>query len=156
MSDSVADVGRPRAASLSRNIKRVRTLEPGPVSKLSPAPNTSTFPRTQTIDIREPDRPVHRGGAHSTAIPHIGAGLGDGMRRRTTGVALERSMRLVTALESKNADLSCNSCFETSRGRSCQGQYWRLPTDSNASDCYDTGLWWISEPRQICSYRGKR
>ncbi|KAL7010097.1 hypothetical protein EMMF5_000116 [Cystobasidiomycetes sp. EMM_F5] len=91
MSDSVADVGRPRAASLSRNIKRVRTLEPGPVSKLSPAPNTSTFPRTQTIDIREPDRPVHRGGAHSTAIPHIGAGLGDGMRRRTTGVALERT-----------------------------------------------------------------
>lgn len=74
-----------------KSFKRVRTMDV-PRDRVEfgpPVSNTKHFPRTQTIEIREPT--INRNAAHSTALPHIGSmGGADNMRRRT-GIPLELS-----------------------------------------------------------------
>lgn len=97
MSDP-AIIGRappPPHLDLQREFKRVRTMDPPRPAATSPA--TGTFPRTQTIEIREPKHPDRPRG-YSSALPHVGAmhGLSGDARRRaptasSSGAPLERS-----------------------------------------------------------------
>jgi hypothetical protein len=80
------------AARISdKSFKRVRTMDPPRVGADSGPPISSTknFPRTQTIEIREPT--INRNAAHSTALPHIGSMGGPDTMRRRTGIPLEPS-----------------------------------------------------------------
>lgn len=75
-----------------KSVKRVRTMDPprgGIADSAPPVTNVKHFPRTQTIEIREPT--ITRNAAHSTALPHIGSMGGPDTVRRRTGIPLEPS-----------------------------------------------------------------
>lgn len=82
---------------LKKEFKRVRTMDPPKLAGMvSPPTVASTFPRTQTIEIREPAHPDRPRG-YSSALPHVGTHMQpDMMRRRaatgsTFGAPLSRS-----------------------------------------------------------------
>ncbi|KAK9899237.1 hypothetical protein P389DRAFT_209225 [Cystobasidium minutum MCA 4210] len=88
------------SSDLKREFKRVRTMDPPKhhhAGLTSPPVTGNTFPRTQTIEIREPAHPDRPRG-YSSAIPHVGAHIQpEGMRRRAAtgssfGAPLSRSM----------------------------------------------------------------
>ena len=100
MSDPAGAHNRPRAASAGKEFKRVRTLEPSreyvdhasSSGAATPVRNPhGPLPRTHTIEIREPEHPVHRNRAFTGGLPHVGTMNSEGLRRRTAGVPLERS-----------------------------------------------------------------
>lgn len=98
MSDPAHLPSHTPVSDLKREFKRVRTMDPPkPVGLSTPLHSGGAFPRTQTIEIREPVHPDRPRG-YSSAIPHLGAHIQpDMMRRRgattsTIGAPLSRSM----------------------------------------------------------------
>lgn len=88
-------------SQLKKEFKRVRTMDPPKHAGLtSPPVSGGTFPRTQTIEIREPVHPDRPRG-YSSAIPHVGSHIQpDMMRRRAAtgssfGAPLARSKRVM-------------------------------------------------------------
>lgn len=98
MSDPAHLPSHTQNTHLKREFKRVRTMDPPkPAGFVSHSQRTGgTFPRTQTIEIREPAHPDRPRG-YSSAIPHVGThGQPDMVRRRaatssTLGPPLSRS-----------------------------------------------------------------